>query len=142
MTIAQELKATSDQLAEARKERDGLVTAHETIKAQIAEKDALIASAASALVTERETVKAQIDGMTAEAAKVAVELATVKAELETAKAKLEMAAFKDVGNGQPPVKDAAAGQELDVVALVDSAEGAEKMRLYRQHKAAYDAAKR
>lgn len=142
MTIAQELKVVQNDLCDARKERDALADGLDKAKAQIAEANALVATQVATITSELEGVKVQRDTAIAEAKQASEALSVARAELDAAKAKLEMAAFKDVGAGQPPVKDAAAGEALDVVALVDGAEGAEKMRLYRQHKAAYDAAKR
>lgn len=71
---------------------------------------------------------ADLDAMTVQRDAARAEVAKLKADLARATP------------AAPAVKTATPGQ--DVVALVDSAKGAEKMRLYKLHKAAYDAAKR
>ena len=129
-------------MCDARKERDALAEGLDKAKAKIDEANALAATQIAAIQSELDGAKIQRDTAIAAEAKIAGKLAAVRAELDAAKAKLALADFGDVVPGQKPVKDAAAGEALDVVALVDGATGAEKMRLYRQHKAAYDAAKR
>jgi hypothetical protein len=61
------------------------------------------------------------------------EVATLQAERDALRAKLAVATAKPV---------VAAPKPLDVVALIEGAHGAEKMRLYAIHKKEYDAAKR
>jgi hypothetical protein len=142
MTIAQELKVAQTDLCDTRKERDALVQSVELAKSQAVE-DVAVATAQIATITaELDGVKVQRDSAVAESAKMAADMAAMRAELDAAKGKLEMAAFKDVAEGQKPVAESVAGEALDVVALVDNAHGAERMQLYKQHKAAYDAAKR
>lgn len=140
MTVAQELKAAVEQIAAITAERAALAEGIEIAKGKLAEVEAKAQTDLAQAKGEMDALKLSRDAAQAAADGAIKELALVKQQLEEAKNKLALAPHKDAVEGRSPVAEVAAeaGSKKDIVALVDAATGAEKMKLYRQHQAEYD----